>query len=172
MIAQLECAKTPPIFDAIAVENHPIRTARPYACHAAYQHIFTVMMQRFGNMSKYQLGKLLGIEEQGNFRQYFNGRMRPSSLVLARAFQLIFMSDAGIEIHRASKIEWGDPVTIVWRNGGKSYPSSVSGRWEQIPTPENPTEPPGANHAAKPTRPTTTHFKRRPNIPQGANNGS
>ena len=167
MQARLEYASTPPVFDGIKTAPNPVRATSAYATHAAYQHLFTVLLRRFGNMSKYQLGKLLGISEQGNFRQYFSGRIRPSSLIMARAMQLIFLADAGIELHRASRIMWGDPVTIIWRTGGQSYPSDLSVRWEQIPTPENPTIAPGTNHTAKPTRPTTPSFTRRTDLYQG-----
>ncbi len=168
MLNQLDLAAAPPVFDVIplARAGGPARSSK-YTTTAAYQHILTTVMKKFGNLTKWHLAHLLGIEDMSNFNQWFSGRKRMSSLYAIRCIQLMLFHDAGIDFVRIRRIDWGDPVTIHWRNGGKSYPDSVSGSWGEVPTSANPTEPPGANHVKERPRPTATSFKRRPNLPQG-----
>ena len=133
----LERAALPPVFCSIPITSRGIQQFSVYGAYGLYSHVFECHMAKFGNISKYQFANLLGCRRVHNIYRYFTGACRPSPLLLGRLLALDLLFDAGIELHRIQYIDWEpDPIIIHWKNGNESSPSPLSGRWEQIPTPE------------------------------------
>ncbi len=166
MKTKLEMAAAPPVYDTIPLGVVGGRNVSMYGHPAAYFHVLDNEMERLGKLSKWNMARLLGVTDMSNFNKWFTGRRRMSSVYLLRLMKLRDFHDAGIQFALIRGIDWGEPVTICWRNGSKSYPDSLSGRWDETPTPDNPTEDAGVERQRKPA-PSKTSFKRRPNFTVG-----
>ena len=83
--------------------------------HSACERGLHNSMEAF-QVSKYQMGKLLGIRDPSNFNKYFSGRSRPSALHWARLVQLWSMFNAGVVLFKVRSINW-DNSEVTWRNG-------------------------------------------------------
>ena len=155
----LDRAVLPPLFQRIGKNKPGVPSL--YLSNEAYIHIFEQVMEKFGRITKYQMANLLGMDHGANFWRYFNGSRRPASLYLARLFQLELLHDAGFQLNRVKRIDWEpDPIVIYWRNGTQSSPARGSGRWAEIPTPENATK--SQHHSTRsPTGPPTALTKKR-----------
>lgn len=122
-------ASIPPLFYS-ATEGPTL-----WGSHGAYEHLFTVLLKKFG-ISKYQFAKLLGKQFQDDFRNYFNGKSRPSSNILGKTILLDQMYQADFPLVLMRSIWWeSDPIIIMWKDGSESSPNVLTGAWDEVPSP-------------------------------------
>jgi hypothetical protein len=70
-------------------------------------------------VSKYQLGKLLGAKHDSYIYRWSSGRARPSAFYLLRALHLVTLYAGGMPVKQLSKIDW-ETGRAFWRSGGYS----------------------------------------------------
>jgi len=70
-------------------------------------------------ISKYQLGKLLGAKFDSYIYRWSSGRARPSAFYLLRALHLVCLYAGGMPVKQISRIDW-ENGRAYWRSGGYS----------------------------------------------------
>ena len=70
-------------------------------------------------VSKYQLGKLLGAKHDSYVYRWSSGRSRPSAFYLLRALHLVLLYNGKLPVKRMKSIDWEAGI-IHWRDGGIS----------------------------------------------------
>ena len=80
--------------------------------------VLTESMEAFGRVSKYQLGKILGIPFESGIKKYFNGRQRPSQLYSIRLVKLWLGFNAGVPIFKMKAIDWDKGLVYCMDGSG------------------------------------------------------
>jgi hypothetical protein len=96
----------------------PTRNAlATYPQHHAVQHLLFTVLDVL-DVTKYQLGKILGCKHESHVFQWFNGHRRPSSLYLSRMCHVLAMGyePRGLPINLISSVDW-ELSEITWRSG-------------------------------------------------------
>ena len=96
----------------------PTRNASAvYPQHHAVQHLLFTVLDVL-DVTKYQLGKILGCKHESQVFQWFSGYRRPGPLYLSRLCHVLLMGwePNGLQIDLISSIDW-EMSEITWRSG-------------------------------------------------------
>ena len=83
------------------------------------------------DVTKYQLGKILGTEYHHYIYRWLKGINRPSSVYLARLCQVLMMHDTGTPVNLISNIDWRNSQ-IKWKDGNVTYTDHIFGGWGKV----------------------------------------
>ena len=83
------------------------------------------------DVTKYQLGKILGTEYHHYIYRWLKGVNRPSSVYLARLCQVLMMHDTGTPVNLISHIDWRNSQ-IKWKDGNVTYTDHIFGGWGKV----------------------------------------
>ena len=88
-----------------------------YPTYLGSEHLLLTFLE-VCDISKYQLGKILGCKHDSHVWQWFNGHRRPGALYLSRMWHLLMLTlpPDPIPIQFISSIDWGKSE-ITWRTG-------------------------------------------------------
>jgi len=87
-----------------------------YPDYLATKLIFLKVLQQFG-VTRYRLGKLLGLPYTYQIGEWMKGQKRPSSLYMSRLAWLMLCQKEGLEINRIRSIDWDGTAEITWMDG-------------------------------------------------------
>jgi hypothetical protein len=108
------------------------------------------------DVTKYQLGKIIGTEYDYYIYRWLKGVQRPSSVYLARLCQVIIMHDSGTPVNLISRIDWR-LSEITWKDGNVTYSDHIFGGWGKVSTEGRKTGRAVATLPYQPARPNGPH---------------
>lgn len=116
------------------------------------------------DVTKYQLGKILGTEYHHYIYRWLKGVNRPSSVYLARLCQVIMMHDTGTPVNLISYIDWRNSQ-IKWKDGNVTYSDHIFSGWGSVPQEGRKTGRAMAVIPHQPARPDGAHNRGLTDIP-------
>jgi len=103
--------------DLMKRENPTLGGPAVYPTYLGSEHLLLTFLE-VCDISKYQLGKILGCKHDSHVWQWFNGHRRPGALYLSRMLHLLMLTlpPDPIPIQFISSIDW-EKSEITWRTG-------------------------------------------------------
>ena len=141
---------TPNSYSSVASRGHA-----QYPSRTVVEQDLTELMELF-DVTKYQLGRILGTPQASYIYKWMSGANRPSPMYVWRLLKVFMMYCKEQPISLISYIDWDNSV-IKWRDGNVTHNDHLSGGGGPLPPSERESRREMAVIPHQPARPDGAH---------------